>query len=66
MVNIKRKVLEKIDTPIIVSELVRVTGKSYNTIRRWISNNDRQLTQFECLEVIKKETGMNETDIFGH
>ena len=62
----KSKALKKIDTPIIVSELVRVTGKSYNTIRRWISNNDRQLTQFECLEVIKRETGMNETDIFGH
>ena len=59
-----QKALQLIDTGVIISELVRTTGRSYPTIRRWITNNDSQLTRRDCLLVIIKETGMTEDELF--
>lgn len=63
--ELTQKSLELIDTNTIVSDLVRITGRSYPTIRRWIANNDAQLTRRDCLQVIMKETGLTEDELFG-
>lgn len=63
--ELTQKSLQLIDTGIIISELVRVTNRSYPTIKRWIANNDAQLTRIDCLMVIKKETGLTEAELFG-
>ena len=62
--ELSQKALEKIDTGIIISELVRTTGRSYPTIKRWITHNDPQLTRRDCLKVIMKESGLTEEELF--
>lgn len=63
--RISEKALKKIaKVPIIKAELVRITGKSYATVCRWIERNDPQLTRRDCLHMIMRETGLTDEELF--
>jgi len=46
------------------SEIVRVTGKSYPTVLRWIYNNDEMLTLKAVVDVIKKNYLLKDQHLF--
>jgi|GEM_PF-3143359 len=46
------------------SEIVRVTGKSYPTVLRWLYNNDEMLTLKAVVDVIKKNYQLQEPQLF--
>lgn len=55
--------LEKIDTMSIRMKIGLALGKSESAVRRYIINNDDDLTKAAALEVIKNETGLTESEI---
>lgn len=62
--RIREELLDIIDSPKLTSKLMEATGKSYPTIRLWMTRNDIQLTQKRCLDVITNHTGMAEKELF--
>jgi len=46
------------------SEIVRVTGRSYPTILRWLSQNDEMLTLRSVIDLIKKRYGLKDRELF--
>lgn len=55
--------LEKIDIMPIRMKIGLALGKSESAVRRYIINNDDDLTKAAALEVIKAETGLTESEI---
>lgn len=54
--KLKKTILRKVqDSPEIFAKLIRATGKSYQTIKRWVDENDEMLTLAVCLKVICQE-----------
>jgi len=63
--KIATNVVEKLkQDAYLKAELVRVTGKSYPTISRWITNNDDMLTLKVVVDVIKEKYLLKEEQIF--
>jgi hypothetical protein len=55
--------LHKINTKDIRPRLAIALGKSESTIFRYIANNDEDLTKAAALMVIRKETGLTDSEI---
>lgn len=62
---IKESIIEKMkNDPVLKSDLVRVTGKSYPTICRWIGDNDEMLTLKSCVDLIKESYQITDEELF--
>lgn len=62
--RIKKKVLEKMDgNDALVVRLVRELEVSYPTIRRWIVNNDDNLTKAAAMKIIREELDLTDSQI---
>lgn len=62
--RIKTKVLEKIDgNKSIVSRLCLELNKAYPTIRKWINENDDNLTKAAALQIIREELNLTDDQI---
>lgn len=62
--KLKKSILERIKKdPHIKSEIVRVTGKSYATVLRWLANNDEMLTLFCVLSLIREHYALSFDEI---
>jgi len=55
--------LEKINTLPTRMKIALALGKSESSVRRYIIDNDDDLTKAAALEVIKSETGLLEEEI---
>jgi len=63
--KIATNVIEKLNQDAYIkAELVRVTGKSYPTISRWIDNNSDMLTLKVVVDTIKEMYKLTDKEIF--
>lgn len=63
--KLSRKVLEiLLGSKAIQGKIADLTDKSFITIQRWIEANDDELTKLEVLNLIKKETGLSDKEMF--
>ena len=62
--KLKKSVLERVKSDqYLKSEIVRVTGKSYATVLRWLANNDEMLTLFCILSLIRDRYALSFDEI---
>lgn len=62
--KLSEKVRQQIgSSPTIIAKISEATGRTFQTIERWIEKNDEMLTMAKCLHVIYKELGLTEAEV---
>lgn len=67
MITLSEQATEKIrGNNRIIGQLMVVFNKHQITIDRWIKDNDVRLTTHAAVQIISKETGLGERELFKH
>jgi N-acetylmuramic acid 6-phosphate (MurNAc-6-P) etherase len=62
--NLKNTAKAKINTNKVVTALIIATGKSYPTIKRWITHENEKITDsIQCMNIITELTGLTADQI---
>jgi hypothetical protein len=62
--KLSEKVRQQVESsPEIIGKLSGATGRSFQTIKRWVDSNDEMLTMAKCMSVICEELGMTQDEI---
>ena len=64
--SLRQEILEKLNQPRIRAKIVLASPKEItdSTVKRWIKNDDDALTKLWLLNLIKKELGVTENQMF--
>ena len=63
MITLSKKANQSLNEDIKLKLALKL-GKSYSTVRRWITSENDKLTTIERIEAIAELTGLNENEIF--
>ena len=63
MITLSEKANQSLNEDIKLKLALKL-GKSYSTVRRWITSENDKLTTIERIEAIAELTGLNENEIF--